>query len=58
MYTLSYLFDNNITSPEGNEPDESKVKDGKSELTKAQTSIYNARIYLFIKEERSLKNSS
>lgn len=56
MDMLSCLFNNKITSPEVMEPDEPIVKVGKSKLTKAQTSIYNARVNLFIKEERSLKS--
>ena len=54
---LSYLFDDDITAPEVMESDEPEVKSGKSELTKAQISIYSVRINLFIKKERSLRSA-
>lgn len=54
---LLCLFDDNITAPEVKEPDEPVIKVGKSNLTKTQTSIDNARIVLFIKEERSLNSA-
>ena len=58
MDMLSCLFDANISEPEVLEPDEPKVKKGKEDLTKAQVSIYNARINLFIKEERSMESAT
>ena len=58
MNMLSCLFDDNIIAPEVLEPDEPEVKSGKDELTKAQVSIYNVRINLFIKEERSLRSAT
>ena len=58
MDMLSCLFNDDITEPKVAEPDEPKEKKGKAELTKAQISIYNARINLFIKEERSLRSAT
>ena len=58
MDRLPCLFNDDITEPEEVEPDEPKEVKGKAELTKAQISIHNARINLFIKEERNLRSAT
>ena len=57
MDILSCIFNDDITEPEVKEPEEPVVKTGKGEITKGQLSIYNARINLYIKEERSFKSA-
>lgn len=52
---LSMLFEDDITTLEMKEPEEPTLKETATELAKRQNSIYNTRINLFIKEERSLK---
>jgi len=54
---IGCLFDDDIKTPIVNEPDKPTILPPAKEITKTQTSIYNARIKFFIKEERSLKSA-
>ena len=57
MDMLSCLFNDNISPLEVEEPIEPEIKKGDTTITKAQNSIYNARINMYIKEERSLRSA-
>lgn len=54
---MEILFGTNITTPVIEEPKEPEVKKGNTVLTKAQEKIYDAKIALYIKEEKSMDDA-
>ena len=54
---MESLFGTDITTPVIEEPKEPEVKKGNTVLTKAQEKIYDAKIALYIKEEKSMNDA-